>query len=187
LKVYAETSAVLRWLFNESGGDEILERLRSSEKVVCSRLTLIESHRSIHRAIALRELAEAEAAEVRAAVAQSARTLGDSRGLTRSRRARRASIPRGARANARRAAPRQRPGAAALPPRRRHPKHGCARADERRATRLRDLSERVAQRQAAGELKRFIPWRDGRAVSLSEVPLRELGVRIGALHLRDLE
>ena len=72
MKVYAETSAILRWLFNESGSDEILERLRSSQKVVCSRLTLIESHRSIHRAVALRELAEAEAAEVRAALAQSA-------------------------------------------------------------------------------------------------------------------
>ncbi|MGH7897289.1 MAG: type II toxin-antitoxin system VapC family toxin [Candidatus Binatia bacterium] len=68
---YAETSAVLRWLFNESGGDEILELLRSSTKVVCSRLTLIETYRSLRRAVALGELAETTAAEVRAVLAQA--------------------------------------------------------------------------------------------------------------------
>jgi uncharacterized protein with PIN domain len=72
LTVYAETSAVLRWLFNEPGADQILERLRSATKVVCSRLTLIETHRSLRRAVALDELSEAAAAEVRAVFAQAA-------------------------------------------------------------------------------------------------------------------
>lgn len=48
--MYAETSAVLRWLFNEPRGEEILEMLRASAKVACSRLTLIESHRAVRRA-----------------------------------------------------------------------------------------------------------------------------------------
>jgi uncharacterized protein with PIN domain len=69
--VYAETSAVLRWLFNEPLGEEILEALRGSPKVACSRLTVIESHRAIRRAVALEDLAEAHAAEVRAALAQA--------------------------------------------------------------------------------------------------------------------
>ena len=62
MTVYAETSAVLRWLFNEPLGEEILETLRASPKVVCSRLTLIESHRAIRRAVALEELIETDAA-----------------------------------------------------------------------------------------------------------------------------
>jgi predicted nucleic acid-binding protein len=63
---------VLRWLFNESGCDEVLELLRSSTKVVCSRLTLIETYRSLRRAVALGELVETAAAEVRAVLAQAA-------------------------------------------------------------------------------------------------------------------
>jgi uncharacterized protein with PIN domain len=72
LTVYAETSAVLRWLFNEPQGEEILETLRASPKVVCSRLTLVESHRAIRRAVALEDLVETDAAEVRATLAQAA-------------------------------------------------------------------------------------------------------------------
>jgi uncharacterized protein with PIN domain len=71
MTVYAETSAVLRWLFNEPQGQEILETLRGSPKVACSRLTLIESHRAIRRAIALEDLIEADATEVRATLAQA--------------------------------------------------------------------------------------------------------------------
>jgi hypothetical protein len=68
---YAETSAVLRWLFNEPQGDEIFETLRSSTKVACSRLTIVESYRAIRRAVALQDLAETDAAEVRATLAQA--------------------------------------------------------------------------------------------------------------------
>ena len=71
MTVYAETSAVLRWLFNEPPGEEILEALRASPKVACSRLTLIESHRAIRRAVALEDLVEADAAQVRATLAQA--------------------------------------------------------------------------------------------------------------------
>ena len=62
---------MLRWLFNESGGDQILGLLRSTTKVVCSRLTLIETHRSLRRAVALGDLVETAAAEVRAVLAQA--------------------------------------------------------------------------------------------------------------------
>ena len=72
MTLYAETSAVLSWLFNEAGADEVLELLRSSTKVVCSRLTLIETHRSLRRAVTLGELGEAPAAEVRSVLAQAA-------------------------------------------------------------------------------------------------------------------
>ena len=71
LTVYAETSAVLRWLFNEPRGEEILEILRASPKVICSRLTLVESHRAIRRAVVLEDLTETDAAEVRATLAQA--------------------------------------------------------------------------------------------------------------------
>ena len=70
--VYAESSAVLRWLFNEAGGAEILDQLRDAEKVVCSRLTLIESRRAILRAVTTKCIRETEAAELRAALSQAA-------------------------------------------------------------------------------------------------------------------
>lgn len=72
MMVYAEASSVLRWLFNEPLGQEILEKLQSAPKVVCSRLTLIESHRAIRRAVLLELLREADAAEVRSTLAQAA-------------------------------------------------------------------------------------------------------------------
>ncbi len=53
-------------------GEEILETLRASPKVTCSRLTLIESHRAIRRAVVLEDLVETDAAEVRATLAQAA-------------------------------------------------------------------------------------------------------------------
>ncbi len=70
--VYAETSAVLRWLFNEIGGIEILDLLRDAEKIVCSRLTLIEARRAIHRAVVMKRIRDVEAAELRAALSQAA-------------------------------------------------------------------------------------------------------------------
>lgn len=72
MTLYAETSAVLRWLFNEALGEEIFEQMRAAGKVVCSRLTLVESRRSILRAVALGDLVETGAADVRAVLAQAA-------------------------------------------------------------------------------------------------------------------
>ncbi len=42
MTLYAETSAVLRWLFAEDGGEDIRARLAAASKVATSRLTLIE-------------------------------------------------------------------------------------------------------------------------------------------------
>ena len=50
MTVYAESSSVLRWLLDEA--DEIHGLLRGATKVVCSRLTLVETRRVIRRAIA---------------------------------------------------------------------------------------------------------------------------------------
>ena len=49
--LYAETSSVLCWLFEEPGGEEVHRLLRDAAKVVCSRLTLIETRRVIRRAV----------------------------------------------------------------------------------------------------------------------------------------
>ena len=50
MTLYAETSAVLRWLFNESGGTAIRTLFASAQQVVSSRLTLIETRRVVRRA-----------------------------------------------------------------------------------------------------------------------------------------
>lgn len=70
--VYAESSAVLRWLFNEEGGDAVRERLQAAEKIVCSRLTLIECRRAARRAAKESRFTEAELGEVLAVLARAA-------------------------------------------------------------------------------------------------------------------
>ncbi len=72
MPLYAESSAVLRWLFNEARGDEVFALLRAADKVTCSRLTLIECRRVIHRAVATAQLPEKGAAELRGALGQAA-------------------------------------------------------------------------------------------------------------------
>lgn len=72
MPLYAESSAVLRWLFNEPRGDEVLDLLRAADKVTCSRLTLIECRRVIHRAVGCGRLPEKDAAELRAVLGQAA-------------------------------------------------------------------------------------------------------------------
>jgi predicted nucleic acid-binding protein len=56
--VYAESSAVLRWLLDEAHAEEIHDLLRGATKVVCSRLTLVETRRVIRRAVAGQLLGE---------------------------------------------------------------------------------------------------------------------------------
>jgi hypothetical protein len=46
--------------------------LRTSPKVVCSRLTLIETHRAVRRALAHGDLVETDAVDVRATLMQGA-------------------------------------------------------------------------------------------------------------------
>lgn len=62
--VYAETSAVLRWLFNEEVSEQILGDLQKEEKVVCSRLTLLETRRVIRRAATESRITEQEAIDL---------------------------------------------------------------------------------------------------------------------------
>ena len=72
MTIYAESSAVLRWLFNERGSAEILGYLRRATKVVSSRVTLIECRRAVRRAAAEQRIRETDASEVLNVFAQAA-------------------------------------------------------------------------------------------------------------------
>lgn len=74
MTLYAETSAVLRWLFNESGGEAIRTLFATAQQVVSSRLILIETRRVVHRAERDSRLSAAECADVLAVFAQAAAT-----------------------------------------------------------------------------------------------------------------
>ena len=66
MNVYAESSAILAWLLDESTATEVRQLLSAAEIIVASDLTLIECDRVLWRAVALKELTEAEAADRRA-------------------------------------------------------------------------------------------------------------------------
>lgn len=66
MNLYAESSAVLAWLLDEPTAPVVRRLLGDAEIVVASDLTLIESDRVLLRAVALKELTEAEAAGRRA-------------------------------------------------------------------------------------------------------------------------
>lgn len=72
MKVYAETSAVLRWLLGADRGDEVRDVLQQADQVLASRLTLVESQRVLVRAAALGELTEVAALEAAADLANAA-------------------------------------------------------------------------------------------------------------------
>lgn len=74
MTIYAETSALLRWLFAEEGGPGVRDDLRTASKVATSRLTLIETRRVIHRAEREGRVTAAQAADLRAIFAQAAST-----------------------------------------------------------------------------------------------------------------
>lgn len=63
MNVYAESSAVLAWLLDEPSAAAVRRLLGASEITVSSDLTLIECDRVLLRAVALKELTEAEAAD----------------------------------------------------------------------------------------------------------------------------
>jgi predicted nucleic acid-binding protein len=69
--LYAESSAVLRWLFNDSLADRVFDDLVGASKVVCSRLTLIECRRAARRALSECRIAETQLSEVLSVLAQS--------------------------------------------------------------------------------------------------------------------
>lgn len=74
MTLYAETSAVLRWLFAEQGGEEIRAALAAAEKVTTSRLALIETRRVVQRAEREGRITAAQGADLRAVFAQAAAT-----------------------------------------------------------------------------------------------------------------
>ena len=74
MTVYAETSAVLRWLFGETDGEAIRATLATATKVVCSRLTLIETRRVVRRAEREARISAAQGADVLAVFAQAVST-----------------------------------------------------------------------------------------------------------------
>ena len=74
MTVYAETSALLRWLFAEDGGEAVRGTLATATKVATSRLTLIETRRVVHRAERDGRVTSAQAADLRAIFAQAAST-----------------------------------------------------------------------------------------------------------------
>ena len=53
MNLYAETSAVLRWLLGAPLGEDVRLHLGRAENVFASRLTLIEAHRTLVRATVL--------------------------------------------------------------------------------------------------------------------------------------
>jgi len=66
VNLYAESSAVLAWLLDEPTAPAVRRLLVDAEVIVTSDLTLIECDRVLLRAVALKELTEAEAADRRA-------------------------------------------------------------------------------------------------------------------------
>ena len=74
MTLYAETSAVLRWLFAEAGGEGVRSALAGAEKVTSSRLTLIETRRVVRRAEREGRITAAQSADVLAVFAQAAAT-----------------------------------------------------------------------------------------------------------------
>jgi uncharacterized protein with PIN domain len=72
VSLYAESSAVLAWLLDEEPAASVRELLAAQQIVVASDLTLIECDRALHKAVALGELTEAEAADRRAHLAAAA-------------------------------------------------------------------------------------------------------------------
>jgi hypothetical protein len=70
--LYAESSAVLRWLFNDVLADQVFDDLTRADKVTCSRLTLIECRRVARRALLESRITEPQLSEVLSILAQSA-------------------------------------------------------------------------------------------------------------------
>ncbi|HTV80543.1 MAG TPA: type II toxin-antitoxin system VapC family toxin [Steroidobacteraceae bacterium] len=69
MSLYAESSAILAWLVDEDAAETVLTLLAAEPLILASDLTLIECDRALHRAVALRDLTEADAADRRAHLA----------------------------------------------------------------------------------------------------------------------
>jgi predicted nucleic acid-binding protein len=72
VNLYAESSAVLSWLLDESSSSQVRRLLVEADIIVASDLTLIECDRVLLRAVSQGELTEADAADRRAHLANAA-------------------------------------------------------------------------------------------------------------------
>jgi predicted nucleic acid-binding protein len=63
MKLYAESSAPLAWLLEQSHGELVADTLARADLVVSSDLTLVECDRVLMRAVALDELDESDAVD----------------------------------------------------------------------------------------------------------------------------
>ncbi|MCZ6873358.1 MAG: hypothetical protein O7G88_07470 [bacterium] len=72
MNVYAESSAVLAWLLGETDGHAVRQALAASELIIASELTLIECNQVLIRAFSTHQISEAQAAERRARLSQTA-------------------------------------------------------------------------------------------------------------------
>lgn len=61
--VYAESSAVLAWLLEQTHGEKVAATLAEAELVIASDVTLIECDRVLIRALTLNELQESDAVQ----------------------------------------------------------------------------------------------------------------------------
>jgi uncharacterized protein with PIN domain len=73
MTLYAETSAVLAWLFGEPEGRRVKERLDAADRVVSSVLTPLEAGRAISRAESLSLVTAADAAKLRGLLTRATR------------------------------------------------------------------------------------------------------------------
>jgi uncharacterized protein with PIN domain len=72
VNLYAESSAILAWLLDESSAAAVRQLLGAAEIIVSSDLTLLECDRVLSRAVVRKELMEAEAADRRAHLTSAA-------------------------------------------------------------------------------------------------------------------
>jgi len=66
MRLYAESSAVLAWLFEEPGAEKVVACLREAPHVVSSQLTLVECDRVLMRSAREERLSEIDIARRRA-------------------------------------------------------------------------------------------------------------------------
>ena len=88
--VYLESSAVVAWLFGEITASDVVKAMDEAEMVVTSKLTIVETERAIHRAVALRLIKDASAQRIRGLLARE-RKKWITMGLTESVQARASS------------------------------------------------------------------------------------------------
>lgn len=72
MRLYAESSAVLAWLFGEPAGERVREVLAAAELILTSDLTLVECDRVLIRAQMFHHLAEAQAVGLRTRLSRPA-------------------------------------------------------------------------------------------------------------------